>query len=65
MRRDAERCSVAYGRKTCEPFCLGIEGARCELDADHAGEHETRIVSEFGETPDQDVLKVFKFTVSE
>lgn len=57
------KCKIVYGRKTCEPFCLGIEGARCNLETDHQGQHATEIVSEFGDTPDQDKYRTFFFTV--
>lgn len=57
------QCPVVYARRTCEPFCLGIEGAECMLGAGHPGDHATKILAHFGDTPDQDVHQLFRFTV--
>lgn len=59
------RCPVTYNRHTCVPFCLGIEGARCKLEAWHPGEHVAKIVKEFGATPAEDTHQDFGFKVQE
>lgn len=65
MTNGEHGCPVTYGRRTCQPFQLGIEGARCRLPANHAGEHVTSIVKEFGDTPERDVIEDFTFVEAE
>ncbi len=58
---NVKRCEVRYRRSSCTPFELGIEGARCMLDAEHAGEHVVQVLKVFGATPDEDVYELFRF----
>lgn len=55
------RCAVTYGRQRCVPFQSGVEGARCTLDEGHAGRHLARIVVQFGNTHEENILGDFWF----
>lgn len=56
-----KQCPVTYGRKRCEPFMFGMEGAKCTLEEGHGGDHVAKFVVEFGDSPESDLYGNFPF----